>query len=115
MSPASFAAAFAGKRPQTADSLLNRSRIPRRIRLRKQMTLRNLRSRLREMEGLILPAILLLTGLILIGGDHVGILSLDRIENLWPVALILVGLSDLLTGKDENAPAEQSRRSSSKA
>jgi hypothetical protein len=56
----------------------------------------------RELESLILPVILLLTGLILIGGDRVGILSLDRIQNLWPVALILVGLSDLLTsGGDE--------------
>lgn len=55
----------------------------------------------RELEGLILPVVLLLTGLILIGGDHVGILSLDRIENLWPVALILVGLSDLLSNSGE--------------
>ncbi|MDQ2712478.1 MAG: hypothetical protein M3Y24_09670 [Acidobacteriota bacterium] len=55
---------------------------------------------MREFENLILPVILLLTGLILIGGDHVGLLSLDRIENLWPVALILVGLSDVLNFSD---------------
>lgn len=55
----------------------------------------------RELESLILPVVLLLTGLILIGGDHVGILSLDRIENLWPVSLILVGLSDLLSNSGE--------------
>jgi hypothetical protein len=54
-----------------------------------------------ELESLILPMILLLTGLILIGGDRVGILSLDRIQNLWPVALILVGLSDLLTNTND--------------
>ncbi len=62
----------------------------------------------RELESLILPVILLLTGLILIGGDRVGILSLDRIQNLWPVALILVGLSDLLASSgDEQKQTSQ--------
>ena len=59
-----------------------------------------------EFESLALPAVLLLTGLILIGGDRVGVLSLDRIQNLWPVALILVGLSDLLTGGHQESPAQ---------
>ncbi len=54
-----------------------------------------------EFETLIVPVILLLTGLILIGGDSAGILSLDRIQNLWPMALILIGLSELLTASDE--------------
>ncbi len=69
----------------------------------------------RELEGLILPVILLLTGLILVGGDRVGILSLDRIQNLWPVAFILVGLTDLLTSnsdepsRDVAAPSHSSR------
>ncbi len=69
----------------------------------------------RELESLILPVILLLTGLILVGGDRVGILSLDRIQNLWPVALILVGLSDLLTSSSDEpsgnvaAPSRTSR------
>ena len=52
-------------------------------------------------EALVLPVVLLLTGLILIGGDRVGILSLDRIQNLWPMALIIVGLSDFLASNDE--------------
>ncbi len=55
----------------------------------------------RELESLIVPVILLLTGLILVGGDSAGILSLDRIQNLWPVALILIGLGDLLMAGDE--------------
>ncbi len=59
-----------------------------------------------EYESLILPVILLLTGLILIGGDRVGILSLDRIQNLWPVALILIGLSDFLNGSSEETGQE---------
>ena len=65
-------------------------------------------SRLNQIESLILPVILLLTGLILIGGDRVGILSLDRIENLWPLALILTGLSEMLTSGDEAAEKERS-------
>jgi hypothetical protein len=69
----------------------------------------------RELENLILPAVLLLTGLILVGGDRVGILSLDSIQNLWPVAFVLVGLTDLLdSGSDEPsrkvaAPSHPSR------
>lgn len=51
--------------------------------------------RMGQLESLVLPVILLLTGLILIGGDRVGLLSLDQIQNLWPVALILIGLSEL--------------------
>ena len=69
----------------------------------------------RELESLILPVILLLTGLILVGGDRMGILSLDRIQNLWPVALILVGLTDLSTsssdepGRNITAPSHSSQ------
>ena len=55
-------------------------------------------SGLRNFESLALPVVLLLTGLILLIGDKAGILSLDRIQNLWPLALILVGLSDLFEG-----------------
>ena len=67
-------------------------------------------SRLNHYEGLILPVVLLLTGLILIGGDRVGFLSLDQIQNLWPLALILVGLSDLLGGNDEASSRRGARR-----
>ena len=64
-------------------------------------------NRLNQFESLLLPVVLLMTGLILLGGDRVGLLSLDRIENLWPVAFILVGLSDLLTSSDtETAQAK---------
>ena len=66
----------------------------------------------RELESLILPVILLLTGLILVGGDRVGILSLDRIQNLWPVALILVGLTDLLTSSSDEPSANVTAPSS---
>ena len=64
--------------------------------------------RFKELEDVILPAVLLLTGLILIGGDRAGILSLDRIQNLWPVALILVGLTDLLINSPDKRKSDLS-------
>ena len=58
----------------------------------------------KKFESIGLPLVLLFTGLVLIGGDRVGVLSLDRVQNLWPVALILVGLSDLLAGEEAPRP-----------
>ena len=46
-------------------------------------------------QDVALPSILLLTGIILLGGDWLGVLSLDNIQNLWPVSFILVGLIEL--------------------
>ena len=46
-------------------------------------------------QDLALPVVLLITGIILLGGDWIGLLSLDRIQNLWPVSFILVGLIEL--------------------
>ena len=66
---------------------------------------------MKRIEELVLPVVLLLTGLILIGGDRAGVLSLDRIQNLWPMAFILVGLTDFLTAKDEKEnPGGERRR-----
>jgi hypothetical protein len=48
-----------------------------------------------DWEDIALPIILMVTGLVLLGGSGLGMVSLDRIQNLWPVALILVGLSEL--------------------
>jgi hypothetical protein len=100
-------AAFVGTNRLLADLQVNRSGIASTIELRIMKR--------RELESLILPVILLLTGLILVGGDRVGILSLDRIQNLWPVALILVGLTDLLisssdeSGRNVAGPSRASR------
>ena len=58
----------------------------------------------REWETVALPMVLILTGLILVGGDLAGVLSLDRIQNCWPVALISIGVLELL------APAGSQRR-----
>jgi hypothetical protein len=50
----------------------------------------------KDWEAIALPLVLMLTGLILMGGDSLGILSLDRIQNMWPVAVILIGLAELI-------------------
>lgn len=47
-------------------------------------------------ESLALPVILMLTGLVLVAASGFGVVSLDRIQNLWPVALVLVGLTELI-------------------
>jgi hypothetical protein len=47
-------------------------------------------------EALALPIILMLTGLVLLVASGFGVVSLDRIQNLWPEALVLVGLTELI-------------------
>ena len=46
---------------------------------------------------------LIITGLILFGGDWAGILSLERIQNLWPVALIAIGAGELVAERAKRA------------
>jgi hypothetical protein len=46
--------------------------------------------------SIALPIVLMITGMILLGGDYVGVLSLDSIQNLWPFTLIVVGLTELV-------------------
>ena len=50
----------------------------------------------KDWQGLALPFVLIITGAILLAGDGFGLLSLDRIQNLWPMAVILVGLASLM-------------------
>jgi hypothetical protein len=52
-------------------------------------------------QNIAIPIVFLLTGLILVGGDSLGLLSLDRIQNLWPLALILVGVMELAPARKE--------------
>lgn len=61
------------------------------------MNNKQITSRSGDWETIALAFILMATGFILVGGDLFGILSLDRIQNLWPVALIVVGVTDLLS------------------
>lgn len=58
-------------------------------------------------ESLALPIILMLTGLILVIGSVLGVLSLDRIQNLWPGAVIVIGLTELVNLSDANTAAIQ--------
>jgi hypothetical protein len=60
------------------------------------MHTKELNHRYEDWESIALPIVLMLTGLILLGGDYMGVLSLDRIQNLWPVALIAIGATELL-------------------
>ena len=46
--------------------------------------------------GIALPIVLMCTGAILVGGDYLGMLSLDCIQNLWPLALIVIGIVELV-------------------
>jgi hypothetical protein len=55
-------------------------------------------------QDVALPSVLLLTGLVLMTFDWTGVVSLDRIQNFWPVAFILTGLVEL-------APADIETRS----
>ena len=54
-------------------------------------------SRAADWETIAVAIILIATGFVLLGGDAFGILSLDRIQNLWPVALIALGAIDLFS------------------
>lgn len=59
-----------------------------------------LANRKHNWEGFALPIILMLTGLVLLVASGLGVVSLDRIQNLWPVALVLIGLSELVPSSD---------------
>ncbi len=48
-------------------------------------------------QDVVAPVILLLTGLFLTSGACLEWLSLDKMQNLWPAALILFCLVDMVT------------------
>ena len=64
------------------------------------MNTNQITSRFSDLETVAIAVIWIVTGLILVGGDLFGILSLDRIANLWPLALIMVGAVDFLQQND---------------
>jgi hypothetical protein len=59
------------------------------------MERKNVMLRQNDWEGIALPIVLMITGLILLGGDYLGMLSLERIQNLWPLALIVIGFVEV--------------------
>jgi TRAP-type uncharacterized transport system fused permease subunit len=62
-----------------------------------------------DWENIALPIILILTGLVLLGAGLAGWLSLDRIQNLWPAAIILIGLAELLPQHNDRSRIERNR------
>jgi len=70
----------------------------------------SIESRLNEMrvawKNLLLPVVLMATGAIVLASADFGLVSLDRVQNLWPAALILVGLVELLS-EDSSAQRGQ--------
>jgi hypothetical protein len=61
----------------------------------------SLNSRRADWESIAIPVILMITGIVLLGGDFLGFLSLDRIQNLWPAAVIAAGVFELLPWYDD--------------
>jgi hypothetical protein len=51
----------------------------------------------KDWQSLLLPIVLMVTGLLVLAGADLGVVSLDRVRDLWPAALILVGLVELLS------------------
>ena len=62
-----------------------------------------------DWENIALPIILILTGLVLLGAGLAGWLSLDRIQNLWPAAIILIGLAELLPQHNDRSRIQRNR------
>ena len=62
-----------------------------------------------DWENIALPLILILTGLVLLGAGLAGWLSLDRIQNLWPAAIILIGLVELLPQHNDRSRIQRNR------
>ena len=60
------------------------------------MDLKDYQQKQRDWESLVLPLVLMFTGLLVLCGADAGLLSLDRVQNLWPAAIILVGLAELI-------------------
>jgi hypothetical protein len=94
-------AAFAGSHAAFADLHVFGERFVLTIDLRLVMDMKQMTSRYTDWETIAIALVLMITGMVLMGGDWAGILSLDKIQNLWPVALIAVGMIDLLSHPDE--------------
>lgn len=71
------------------------------------MERKNVMIRRNDWESIALPIVLMITGLILLGGDYLGMLSLDRIQNLWPLAVIVIGLLELAPGNETSRASKE--------
>ncbi len=61
-----------------------------------------------DWQSIAIPIALMVTGIALLGGDLLGFLSLDRIQNFWPAAVIAIGVMELLSwhSEDREPPAD---------
>jgi hypothetical protein len=57
--------------------------------------------RTKNWDDLLLPLVLVATGTLVLAGANLGLVSLDRVQDLWPAAIVLVGLVELFS--DESA------------
>jgi len=67
----------------------------------------DLSSQQTDWKTIVLAIVLMVTGTILVGGDSLGFLSLDRIQNYWPLAVIVVGLADLISEPAQRVPSRE--------
>ncbi len=65
------------------------------------------RSRQNDWKPVVLAIVLMVTGTVLVGGDALGLVSLDRIQSYWPLALIVMGLAGLVSEPRQSAPCEE--------
>ena len=65
-------------------------------------------TRRNDWQSIAIPIALMVTGIALLGGDLLGFLSLDRIQNFWPAAVIAIGVMELLSwhSEDRKPPAD---------
>ncbi len=61
----------------------------------------------KQWQSLMLPIVLMITGAILLGADGFGTISLDRVTNFWPMAIILVGLAELIPSEETKQRARE--------
>ncbi len=72
----------------------------------KDFALETNKSRMRKWQGVALPLVLMVTGAILLAADRLGTISLDRVSNFWPMAIILVGLVELVPSEEGKQGAD---------
>lgn len=71
------------------------------------MERQNITSCQNDWADIALPVVLMITGLILLGGDYLGMLSLDRVQNFWPLALMVIGFLDLMPRSEMNPASKE--------
>ncbi len=63
----------------------------------------------KDWRSISIPIILMITGIVLLGGNFLGFLSLARIENLWPAAVIAIGVIELLPWLEHRSRPSRAR------